>query len=42
VKNSITFVKKSEDLLSLGYRQGMFPPEATKTIGREKNNNTTL
>ena len=36
------FVKKSEDLLSLAYRQRMFPPEAGKTIGREVNKNTAL
>lgn len=40
VKNSEMFVKKSEDFLSLAYRQGMFPPEAGKTIGREVNKNT--
>ena len=42
LKNSEMFVKKSEDLLSLAYRQRMFPPEAGKTIGREVNKNTAL
>lgn len=36
------FVKKSEDLLLLAYRQRMFPPETGKIIGREVNKNTAL